>query len=69
MPIINIITAFPLSIAGLGLREASSMYFFTKVGMSPEVAIGIAFIFFLMYFMVGLLGGIIYVLTFSYRRL
>ena len=59
----------PVSVAGLGLREAGSMYFFTKVGMSGEVALTIALLSFALIFLFGLSGGVIYVLTFSYRRL
>ena len=69
VPIIATISALPISIAGLGLREASSMYFFIRVGMSREVALAVAFLNFLMIFLVGLSGGIIYVFTFSHRRL
>ena len=69
VPIIGTISAVPVSIAGLGLREASSMYFFTKVGMSGEVALAVALLSFSMIFLFGLIGGIIYVLTFSRRRL
>lgn len=69
IPIITIISALPVSIAGLGLREASSMYFFTRVGMADEAALAISLMTFLFYLLIGLSGGIIYVLTFSYRRL
>ena len=69
VPIISSISALPVSIAGLGLREASSMYFFTKVGMSGEVAVTVAFLSFLITFLLGLCAGAIYVLTFSNRRL
>ncbi len=65
VPIISCISMLPVSIAGLGLREASSMYFFTKVGMSGEVALALAFLSFLFIFLFGLSGGIIYLLTFS----
>ncbi len=69
VPIISTITALPISIAGLGLREAGSMYFFTRVGMSGEVALTAAVLSFFIIFMFGLIGGLIYVITFSNRRL
>ncbi len=68
VPIINTISAFPVSIAGLGLREASSMYFFTKVGMPGEVALSVALLSFLLIFLFGLSGGIIYVITYSHKK-
>jgi hypothetical protein len=69
VPIISAISAIPVSIAGLGLREASSMFFFTKLGMSAEVALAMALLTFAIMFLIGICGGIIYVLTFSRRRL
>ena len=68
VPIIATISALPISIAGLGLREASSVYFFTKVGMSSEVALATPLLSFFIIFLFGLCGGIIYVITFSHRR-
>ena len=65
VPIVSTISALPVSIAGLGLREASSMYFFTRVGMSAEAALTIALLSFFVIFSFGLMGGIIYALTFS----
>jgi len=69
VPIISIITALPVSIAGLGLREASSVYFFAKVGVPAETAVAISFLIFLLMILIGLMGGIIYVLAFSHRRI
>ncbi|MFH1578195.1 MAG: lysylphosphatidylglycerol synthase transmembrane domain-containing protein [Candidatus Omnitrophota bacterium] len=69
VPLVTVISALPVSIAGLGLREASSMYFFTKVGMPGEVALAIALLSFFMLFLIGLSGGLFYVFTFSNRRI
>lgn len=69
IPIIAAITALPVSIGGLGLREASSMYFFTTVGMPAEIALTISLLSFFIIFSFGLVGGIVYVFTFSGRRL
>lgn len=68
VPIIATITMLPISIAGLGLREAASVYFFTKIGMSAKVALTISLLVFFFVFILGIIGGLIYVLTFSHRR-
>ena len=68
VPIITTITALPISVAGLGLREASSMYFFTRVGMLKEMALAISLLSFALIFLFGLSVGIIYILTFSHKR-
>ena len=69
IPIITAISALPVSIGGLGLREAGSMYFFTRVGVPAEVALTASLLAFSIISLFGLTGGLIYVLTFSYRRL
>jgi len=69
VPIVTAISALPFSVAGLGLREAGSMYFFTQVGMSGEVALTVSLLSFTIIFLLGLSGGAIYVFTFPYRRL
>ena len=68
VPIISTISALPISVAGLGLREASSVYFFTKAGMSSEIALATSLLNFSILFLFGLCGGLIYVITFSRRR-
>jgi len=69
VPIIATISALPVSIGGLGLREASSMFFFTTVGMSAEIAVTISLLSFFIIFLLGIAGGVIYVFAFSSRRL
>lgn len=68
VPIINVITAIPISIGGLGVREASSVYFFSKIGVPAEIALTVSLLIFLLMFLSGVAGGIVYVLTFSHRR-
>jgi uncharacterized protein (TIRG00374 family) len=67
VPIVTAISALPFSVAGLGLREASSMYFFAQAGMSGEIALTVSLLSFAIICLLGLSGGIIYVLTFPNR--
>lgn len=69
VPIIAAISVLPVSMAGLGLREASSMFFFTTAGMSAEIAVTISLLSFFIVFILGIAGGVIYVFAFSRRRL
>ncbi|MBU0548927.1 MAG: flippase-like domain-containing protein [Candidatus Omnitrophica bacterium] len=69
VPIIATISALPISIGGFGLREASSIYFFVKVGVSAEIALTVSLLSFFMIFLSGIVAGVIYVITFSTRRL
>lgn len=62
IPLICVAASFP-SIGGLGVREAGAAYLFTKVGMSVEVAVGISFLSYIFMVLVGLIGGVIYMLS------
>lgn len=68
-PVIMIITALPISIGGLGLRDASSIFFYTKVGVAKDIALGQSLLNFALAVCFGLVGGIIYVSSLHNRRL
>ncbi|MDD5431867.1 MAG: lysylphosphatidylglycerol synthase transmembrane domain-containing protein [Candidatus Omnitrophica bacterium] len=69
LPIISAITLLPISIGGLGLRDASTIYFFAKAGVSRDLAFAMSLLNFSFILICGLMGGIIYVLTVRHRRL
>ncbi|MEK6527665.1 MAG: lysylphosphatidylglycerol synthase transmembrane domain-containing protein [Nitrospirota bacterium] len=64
VPIINAISAIPISIAGLGLREASFAALFStvfaKVGVTPVQATGLSLLTFATMCLVNLIGGVEY---------
>ena len=62
VPIICVMSSFP-SLGGLGVREAGTAFLFTKVGVSPEAAVSMSLISYFYMVLVGILGGIIYVVT------
>jgi len=64
VPIISFISLVPVTIAGLGTREAATLYFFSKFGMSEPVAFAISLSFFLFIIIMGLLGGLVYVVVY-----
>jgi len=67
VPLICVISSFP-SIAGLGVRDAGSAYLFGKIGIDAATAVSISLINFFFMVFVGLIGGLVYVLTLSSRR-
>lgn len=69
VPIIGAISTLPVTIGGLGLRDASSVLFFSKIGITANIALATSLITFFFSTAVGVLGGIIYVLTLRTRRL
>ncbi|MEW5758434.1 MAG: lysylphosphatidylglycerol synthase transmembrane domain-containing protein [Candidatus Omnitrophota bacterium] len=67
VPIVSAISMLPISIGGLGLREASLMFFFTRVGLSGEHGFILSLLIFFFSIVVGLIGGVVYVITFHPR--
>jgi uncharacterized protein (TIRG00374 family) len=63
LPMIWIITMVPLSINGLGVREGAFVFFFTQVGVSDSAALLLSFLNFSQLIVLGLMGGIVYLLS------
>lgn len=68
-PIISAITLLPISIGGLGLRDATTIYFFAKAGVVKDLAFAMSLVSFVFILICGSLGGLIYVLTIRHRRI
>ncbi len=66
-PLVCVVTTIP-SIGGLGVREMGWKHLLPKVGVSPEIAVSISLMNFVFMLGVGLLGGLIYVVTLFTRR-
>ncbi|MCD6583974.1 MAG: flippase-like domain-containing protein, partial [Candidatus Omnitrophica bacterium] len=64
VPIIILIAFLPITVAGIGTRELATVYFFSKVGLSKPVSLGMSLMN--LVFMVGisLIGGVIYVMVY-----
>ena len=59
MAISNLISFIPISISGLGTRDATLIYLFSLIGLKPELAVSYAFLVFITFFVVGgLLGAV-----------
>jgi len=69
IPVIGAITLLPISIGGLGLRDASTIFFFAQVGISKDFAFAMSLMNFFFLIVFGALGGLIYVLTIRHRRI
>jgi uncharacterized membrane protein YbhN (UPF0104 family) len=66
-PLVCVATSLP-SIGGLGVREMGWAYLLAKVGVVQGVAVSISLINFIFMVGVGLIGGVMYVVTFFDRR-
>lgn len=69
LPIISAITLLPISLGGLGLRDATTIYFFAKAGVERNLAFAMSLISFFFALVYGAIGGLIYVLTVRHRRI
>ena len=69
LPIIGAITLLPISIGGLGLRDAMTVFFFAKAGVVKDLAFAMSLLSFVFILIYGSIGGIIYVITIHHRRL
>ncbi len=57
VPVIALLSAAPLSVNGLGIREAGYVLLFTRVGVVREQALGLSFLHFGLLILLGLVGG------------
>lgn len=60
IPIISVASAIPVSVAGLGIREAGFVILFTKVGVTSAEALSLSLLVFTAMVMTNLIGGIEY---------
>ena len=67
-PIIGAITLLPISIGGLGLRDATTVFFFLQAGVAKDLAFAMSLLNFFLILFFACLGGLVYVLTVHYRR-
>jgi uncharacterized protein (TIRG00374 family) len=59
-PIIACILLIPISVQGIGIREAASVFFYTRVGATEAEAISISIAVYTLVLATGLIGGMIY---------
>ena len=63
IPIITLVSYFPISYSGLGIREMAFTILFLQVGMSRDQALAIPLMYFSLLLFMGILGGIFYITT------
>ncbi|WP_322518153.1 lysylphosphatidylglycerol synthase transmembrane domain-containing protein [Rhodopseudomonas palustris] len=63
IPPVMLITMIPISIAGWGLREASMGLAFSYAGLGSSEGVNVSLLFGAVYFVVGAVGGLIWVVS------
>jgi len=61
VPIITVLTFLPISIAGIGVREAAFIFFLTRVGVPTYACISLSLLYFSMGVVAALPGAVIFV--------
>jgi glycosyltransferase 2 family protein len=59
-PLVNIMSAVPVSLNGLGVREGGYVFFLSHIGISRESAIAFALTWFAVVMSSGAVGGLVY---------
>ncbi len=62
-PVISVMTALPVSVAGLGVREGGYLYFLTRIDVDDSIAVTVGLLWFGLTVMGGLIGGALFVLS------
>jgi len=69
VPLISLAGMLPISVNGLGVREALYLLLFGRIGASPEVAVSLALLYLAVIFVASLPGGLVYALQRTPPRL
>ena len=59
-PVVTLITMFPISLNGMGVREWGMVLLLAPLGVAQENATALSLLWFLVYSSLGLLGGVWY---------
>lgn len=62
-PLISLSLTFPISVGGLGVREQTYILLFQAVNVTPEIAVAMSLLFYLLTtVLIGLIGGLLFML-------
>lgn len=63
IPLVYLTEAIPLSINGIGFREGAFVFFYQAVGQTAEAGLAVSLIVLTMRYCMGLIGGVLLVIT------
>jgi glycosyltransferase 2 family protein len=61
VPMVTLLTLLPISLNGMGVREGGTILFLAPLGISHATALSLALLWFSVFTVVSLLGGLLYV--------
>jgi hypothetical protein len=62
-PVISVMTALPVSVSGLGVREGGYLYFLTRIDVDDSIAVTVGLLWFALTVVGGLVGGALFILS------
>ena len=62
-PVISVMTALPVSVNGVGVREGGYLYFLTRIDVDDSIAITLSLLSFGVTVLGGLLGGAVFLIS------
>lgn len=68
VPLLAVIVSLPISLNGIGVREAAGIQLFGLVGLSPGGAFSLQFTTYLVAVAVSLIGGVVFLVRIPHRR-
>lgn len=69
VPIITVVSVIPVSVGGLGVRDAAAVVLLGRAGLTPEEAVILSLANFGFILILGLFGGCVYVFNLRRRRI
>ncbi len=64
IPIVQFIATLPITIAGMGTRDAATVYFFSRIAIDKSIALSLSFSFLFINILTSILGGLVYVVVY-----
>ena len=68
VPLLAVIVSLPISLNGIGVREAAGIQLFGLVGLAPGNAFSLQFTTYLVALAVSLIGGVVFLVRIPHRR-
>jgi uncharacterized membrane protein YbhN (UPF0104 family) len=62
-PLLAFVTALPVSVSGLGVREGSYLFFLGRIGIAEPVAVTVGLLWWFVTLIGGVVGGIVFLAT------
>ena len=60
-PVVSVMAALPVSVAGLGVREGGYLYFLTRLDVDDSIAVTVGLLWFAVTVLADLIGGAVFV--------